>query len=83
VAVRKKGSPIRVNSSLCTGCLICQLRCSFRFERAFNPSRAYIKVLRTNNGDDEFEVSFTEECDNCGICARFCPYGALIQEPKT
>ena len=83
MTIRKKGRPITVNSSQCTGCLICQLRCSFRFERAFNPAIARIKVLRANNSDNEFEVLFTDECDNCGICARFCPYGALAQEVKT
>ncbi len=83
MAVRQKGRPIRVNSSQCTGCLICEMRCSFRFERAFNPSQAAIKVLRTGDSASEYNVLLTEKCDNCGICARFCPYGALIQEGKT
>lgn len=77
----RKGPPIKVYPAKCAGCLICELRCSFRFERAFNPIRAAIKVARSNR-EGEFSILFTEKCDNCGICARFCPYGALIQERK-
>lgn len=78
----KKGLPIKVDLSKCTGCLICELRCSFRFEQAFNPARAAIKILRVNNNGNEFNILFTDKCDNCGICARFCPYGALTQEKE-
>jgi ferredoxin len=78
----RKGPPIKVDASKCTGCLICELRCSLRFEKAFNPSKAQIRIRRLVGADNEYEISFTEECDNCGICARYCPYGALIQEKK-
>jgi hypothetical protein len=27
--------------------------------------------------DTANEISFTIECDSCGICAHFCPYGCL------
>ena len=78
----RKGPPIKVDASKCTGCLICELRCSLRFEKAFNPSKAQIRIRRLVGADNEYEISFTDECDNCGICARYCPYGALIQERK-
>ena len=78
----RKGPPIKVDASKCTGCLICELRCSLRFEKAFNPSKAQIRIRRLVGADNEYEISFTDECDNCGICARYCPYGALIQEKK-
>ena len=78
----KKSPPIKVNPSKCAGCLICELRCSFRFERAFNPSQAAIKVMSSENDEGGFIILFTQKCDNCGICARFCPYGALTQERK-
>ena len=76
---RKKGSPISVDASKCAGCLICELRCSLRFEKAFNPARAAIKVRRRVQSVNEYEVSFSDRCDNCGICARYCSYGALNQ----
>ena len=68
----------------CNGCLICQLRCSYRFEKAFNIAKAAIKVDRFVKGGNDFFISFTSKCDACGICARHCPYDALtwIREDK-
>jgi len=79
---KKKGQPIMVDSSNCAGCLICVMRCSYRFEKAFNPSKAAIQIRKLINEATEFFVSLTDACDNCGICARFCPHGALIQTKK-
>ena len=79
----KKGPPVMINEANCAGCLICEMRCSFRFEKEFNPSKAAIKIRRLVGGDTEYAISFTEKCDNCGICVRHCPYGALLQEKKT
>jgi len=80
--VRTKGPPIKVYPENCAGCLVCELRCSLRFEKAFNPSKAAIKVRRLVGEENEYAVSFTDKCDNCGICARYCLYEALIQEKK-
>ncbi|MFQ5829069.1 MAG: 4Fe-4S binding protein [Candidatus Methylomirabilia bacterium] len=74
---RRMGPPILIHPEQCTGCLICELRCSLRFVKAFNSSRSAIQVRRLVGGDHEFAVAFTDLCDNCGICARFCPYEAL------
>jgi len=82
MAKKKKGRPIIADSSKCAGCLICELRCSLRFEKEFNPSKAAIKIRRLVGEENEYEISFTEKCDNCGICARYCPYEALSQEKK-
>ena len=79
---RAKGPPIRVYPEKCTGCFVCKLRCSLRFEKAFKPGKAAIKVRRLVGQENEFSISFTEECDNCGICARYCLYGALVGEKK-
>lgn len=83
-AVKKgKGPPIVVYAERCAGCLICELRCSLRFEKAFNPSKAKIRITRCVDADTEYAVSFEANCDNCGICARNCPYGALILDNET
>jgi ferredoxin len=79
---KKKGPLIHVHAGRCAGCLICALRCSLRFEKAFNPSKAKIKILRCVNSDTEYTIAFAADCDNCGICARFCPYDALTQEKR-
>ncbi len=79
---RRQGPPITVDDSRCSGCLICELRCSLRFEKSFRPARAAIVIRRQVGSASEFRVSFTENCDNCGICARYCSYRALIQDDK-
>ena len=79
---KKKGRPIEIFADRCAGCLICELRCSLRFEKAFNPSKARIRVLRLVGADREYSVDFEDDCDRCGICARHCPYEALFQEQK-
>lgn len=73
----RKGPPVLTYPEKCTGCLVCQLRCSFRFVKAFNPARSAIVVRRLVGKENEFALSFTDLCDNCGICARYCPYSAL------
>lgn len=70
--------PITVDASTCTGCFICILRCSHRFEKAFKPTSSKIKVMSTIGGT--YQISFTDECDNCGICARYCFATALVRE---
>ena len=78
MAVAKKGPPVLADPARCVGCLTCELRCSLRFEKAFNPALAAIRIRRLVGQDREYDIEFTERCDNCGICARYCPYGALI-----
>lgn len=68
---------ILVESTKCVRCLTCALNCSFSRIGVFNPMKAYIRVSDPYPFDSVPEISFTEECDNCGICARSCPYGAL------
>ncbi len=71
---------IVVKPERCTGCLICALRCSLRFEDCFNPMKARIMVITYFDRDNE--ISFEDQCDSCGICARHCPYGALTLKDR-
>jgi|TARA_B100001964_G_C13930561_1_gene464354 ferredoxin len=82
MAEKKKGPPIWIHAERCTGCLICVLRCSLKFEKAFNPDAARIAVRRLVGADTEYAVSLEDDCDNCGICVRNCLYEALFQEEK-
>lgn len=78
--VAKKSSYlIHADASKCAGCMTCVLRCSFRLDKTFNLAAARIQVKRLLGHPNEFEITFTDECDNCGICARYCPYGALTR----
>ena len=82
MARKGAGEAILVKSSQCHGCLTCQLTCSLRVSGRFNPSRARIRVDRSEDGY-EYRHSFTDECDGCGgnyLCVHSCPYGTLILE---
>jgi Fe-S-cluster-containing dehydrogenase component len=76
--VTRDGRSIIAEPSKCAGCITCVLRCSFIIDNKFNLSRSRIQVDRQVARDNEFEISFTAACDACLICARYCPYGALI-----
>jgi NAD-dependent dihydropyrimidine dehydrogenase PreA subunit len=75
----RKGFPLLTHPEKCTGCLVCELRCSLRFAKAFSPSHSAIQIRHRVGGNDGLSMVFSDLCDNCGICARFCPYGALEQ----
>lgn len=74
-ASKKVPPPINVAAEKCQGCLICIMRCGLRFEKMFSPRASMIKVIPRSDGSHE--ICFTDGCDQCGICARHCPSGAL------
>ncbi|MBW1672561.1 MAG: FAD-dependent oxidoreductase [Deltaproteobacteria bacterium] len=71
--------PVVIDVNQCCGCFICELRCSMRKVGEFNLGKANIEVRRQVDKEYEFSVSLTEECDNCGLCVRYCPYGTLTR----
>ncbi len=73
---RGKECPILVYPQKCTGCRICQIRCSNKYSGEFNTSKSYIMVIR-DHGTRTSYLGFTDDCTWCGYCAPFCPYGAL------
>jgi len=76
--MRRKKFDIQVATERCTGCLMCQLACSDRHIKVFNPSVARVTVEVSGL---DCSIRFTEECDKCGICVDYCFYGALHKEP--
>jgi NADPH-dependent glutamate synthase beta subunit-like oxidoreductase len=85
IAVKEAGRclrcdlPIIVAPEKCVGCLTCMLRCSLRHDHGymFSPRASKIKV--TPIIENVNEILFDGECDTCGICARYCPYGAIFR----
>ena len=73
--------PIVVDATKCRSCFVCQLVCSLRFEGAFDTSKAAISILpvRKSDGDADIRIAFEEKCDSCGLCVRYCPFGALTR----
>ena len=59
----------------CVGCLQCQMRCSIAFEGIINPLEARVKIQHPVTG--KRGITFTEECNDCGLCVKVCLYGAL------
>ncbi len=73
---------IRSSREQCSGCLRCVLACSFftSEEKAFSLSKARIQVLPGETDAGPFEITFSSECDGCGICVRYCDFGVLSQD---
>jgi len=69
---------IVVHEEKCSGCQTCQLWCSYTFTNAFNPLMAYIRQEFVPG--QGFKITFTEDCNQCAICADHCVYGALTLE---
>ncbi len=68
---------VLIDLDRCTGCLNCQLICSFTYNEIFNPDLAHIQIGR--GLDDEKSAAFTDDCIQCSICADYCIYGALTR----
>ena len=71
---------MHADSSKCAGCMTCMLHCSFRAGGVYNLATSRVQIKRLVNQANEFEVTFTDDCDSCGTCVRYCPYGALAGE---
>ena len=74
--MRVKTEKIRAIPEACSGCLMCQLACSFAWARSYNPAQSRILVEEVD-ATSSFSIAFTDECNDCGICLRYCFYGAL------
>ena len=71
--------PIIVDMTKCNGCMTCAMRCCLRLDKFFDPLKARIKIQKVGKPETDYTVIFTDECDDCGICVRYCPYWALTR----
>ncbi len=72
---------IRVIPEACSGFLMCHLACSFAFTKSYNPAKSRI-LIEEVDATEPFRISFTEECNDCGLCVRYCFYEALKMEGR-
>ncbi|MCP3663374.1 MAG: 4Fe-4S dicluster domain-containing protein [Gammaproteobacteria bacterium] len=66
---------LSITPDKCTGCLQCEMACSFEHEGIFNPSKSRIKVFLFH--DEGRYVPYT--CTQCADawCKNACPTGAI------
>jgi Fe-S-cluster-containing dehydrogenase component len=67
-----------VRSDLCTGCAMCVISCSSIKHDTYSFSNVHSFVEVTPRPRPaEFDVRFTEECDGCLYCLKFCAFEAI------
>ena len=71
---------IFVDGKKCTGCLACELACSFHRRKEFSLENASIRIYSDKQCGLHINVLTT--CDLClrekiPLCIEFCPLGAI------
>ena len=72
---------LHIEPNLCTGCLQCELACSFEHEGEFNPARSRIRVFEFEHGKTSVPYTCTQ-CDEAW-CLRACPVDAISIDAAT
>ncbi|HRJ52702.1 MAG TPA: 4Fe-4S dicluster domain-containing protein [Candidatus Thiothrix moscowensis] len=70
-----------INPDKCTGCLQCEMACSYENEGIFNPSRSRIKVF-TFHDAGRFVPYTCTQCDDAW-CMKACPVEAIVFNAAT
>ena len=70
-----------IDPSECTGCMQCEMACSYQTENAFNPAKSRIRVFEFK--DQGRSVPYTcTQCDEAW-CMKACPVDAISVDPGT
>ena len=71
---------VSVDPEKCVGCQVCEYACSFTKEKAFNPLKSRIRVVRVNQ-----LANMSVTCRLCEdpACVAACPRDALTQSEET
>ncbi|MDI7260581.1 MAG: 4Fe-4S dicluster domain-containing protein [Thermodesulfobacteriota bacterium] len=69
------------DSSKCTGCLFCEIKCTFRHTGMFGTSKSMIKII--TNEKEMLQAAMV--CRHCQspICMDLCPVNAIIKSEET
>ena len=72
---------LHIDPGKCTGCLQCEMACSYEHTGTFNPSRSFIKVF-TFHHEGRFAPYTCTQCDEAW-CVRACPVDAISIDAAT
>ena len=72
---------LNIDPEKCTGCLQCELACSYDNEGAFNPTKSRIKVCKFHD-EGRFVPYTCTQCDEAW-CMRACPVDAISIDKAT
>jgi len=72
---------LHLDPAKCTGCLQCEMACSYEKLGEFNPSRSLIKVF-TFHFEGRFAPYTCTQCDEAW-CQRACPVDAISMDLST
>ena len=72
---------LTIDPQKCTGCLQCEMACSYHHEGVFNPSKSRIKVFTFH--DQGLFAPYT--CTQCAEawCLHACPVDAIVNNHDT
>ena len=70
-----------LDAEKCTGCLQCEMACSYEHEGVFNPSKSSIKVF-TLHDEGRFVPYTCTQCDEAW-CMSACPVEAITVDSET
>lgn len=72
---------LNIDPDKCTGCLQCEMACSYYAEADFNPSKSRIKIF-TFHEEGRFVPYTCTQCDEAW-CLHACPVEAITNNAET
>ena len=72
---------LQLEPEKCTGCLQCEMACSYENEGLFNPSKSRIKVF-TFHDEGRFAPYTCSQCAEAW-CMQACPVDAIVNNAAT
>ena len=67
---------LQIEPAKCTGCLQCEMACSYENEKVFNPAKSRIKVF-TFHHEGQFSPYTCTQCAEAW-CLHACPVEAIV-----
>jgi Fe-S-cluster-containing hydrogenase component 2 len=72
---------LKIEPMLCTGCLQCEMACSYENEGVFNPAKSRIRVF-TFHDEGRFSPYTCTQCAEAW-CMHACPVDAIVVNRET